>query len=65
MPQAKLHNVILYNSSKIKVCFALGKPAGCISTLCKIAAHGASQLMRISLRSVKAQSHRRKEATPF
>jgi hypothetical protein len=45
VPQATLHNVILCNSSEHQgVRSALIKPAGCISTLCKIAAHGAPRL---------------------
>jgi hypothetical protein len=45
VPKAKLHNVILCNSSIFKgVRGALHHLRDCISTLCKIAAHGASQL---------------------
>lgn len=47
--QAKLHNVALYNSSKGKSVPARRglKPAGCIMTLCKIAAHGVEQFLSL------------------
>jgi hypothetical protein len=41
-PKLCLHNVILYNSSNAEVRYRALKPAGCISTLCKIAARNPS-----------------------
>jgi hypothetical protein len=61
VPQATLHNVILCNSSIFKgVRNALYYLRVCISTLCKIAAHGAKRVGAHLTPFGQGRGHRRK-----